>query len=255
MGPNRQTFRLLARILPISLCFLACTTAQSHSRLRLQRQGSQPRWEKIPWQAVETPWFGEGFPATEALEKQLQARLNQDLNGRALPEKKPLHLVLGRPRLDCEPGPKRWRCYAQVIVEMRGRRGQVALWAAEGLAWIELDGQPRSGQRPVLAHTLVTTAIQAIREGPQIRTKSSGSGPLALAIRAGSADPLADWFDELGAEGSTEARRVALWLAIGHLAKERHRLQIENTKPRSARETKARQLALDWLDELPDPAR
>lgn len=254
-GLNRKTFMFLARILPASLCFLACTTAQSHSRLRLQRQGIQPNWQNIPWRSVESPWFGAGFPGSTALAERVQSRLNQDLKAHELPEKKPLHLVLGRPRIDCERTQKRWRCYAQVIVEMRGRRGKMALWAAEGLAWLELDHRPRpEGQLP-MALSLVRTAIQSIREGPQVRPTASGAGPLALAIRDGKVDQLDDWFEELDGDRSTEARRIALWLAIGHLADKRHRPRIEIMKARSVRETKARQLALDWLDEIPDPGR
>ena len=50
------------------------------------------------------------------------------------------------------------------------------------------------------------------------------------------------------------SRRVALWLAIGHLATEEHRLRILSIQTGTQRETKARQLALDWLDEVVIPA-
>ena len=229
---------------------MACTTAQSQSRLRLQRQGSLPDWQKNPWIPVETPWLGEGFKDNKNLASALQKQLDQDLKVKSLPTTKPLHFILGRPRLACEPSPPRWRCYAQVIVEMRGRRGKQALWAAEGLAWVELDQIPPKHRRLSLARTLTTTAIGSIREGPQERPAARGSGPLAQAIQRGNPAALNQWLDELEQPQGLEAKRIALWLAVGHLAQGTHRSRIQAIKAKTPRETKARQLALDWLDEV-----
>ena len=247
---NTKAFGLLARILPISLGLLACTTPQSQSRLRLQRQGSQPDWQQHPWSTVAKPWLGESFSEPEGLAERLQARLNQDLEARNLPKNKKLHLVLGRPRIACDAVGKRWRCYSQVIVEMRGARGKRALWAAEGLAWLELDRPPPLDARNTLALGLVRAAIQSVREGPQSRPAGRWAGPLATAIQLGKPGTLDHWLVSLAGDESSEAQRVALWLAVGHLAEEKDRQRIEDVKARTPRENKARQLALDWLDEL-----
>ena len=93
-------------------------------------------------------------------------------------------------------------------------------------------------------------AIQSVQEGPQSRAAGHGSGPLATAIQQGAPGTLSGWLDRLAGDESNEAQRVALWLAVGHLAKEKDRERIERVEARTPREKKARQLALDWLDEL-----
>ena len=249
-----KTARFLARILPVVVVLNGCTVAQSQSRLRLQRHGSLPDWKKSPWVPTETPWLGEGFDDAKALAISLQDRLDQQLEVTELKESKPLHFVLGRPRVACKASPGSWRCYAQVIVEMRGKRGKRALWAAEGLAWVDLEQKPSKRQQRRLAYSLTWDAVRSVREGPQSRKKIRNSGSLAAAIERGSSTVVSDWLDELSQNEASESRRVALWLAIGHLATEEHRLRILSIQTGTQRETKARQLALDWLDEVVIPA-
>ena len=244
---------MLARILPITLTLVGCTTPQSHSRLRLQRQGSLPDWQKSPWKTVELPWLGDGFAKDDDLAHELRKHIDKELGASELPQVKPLHFVLGRPRVACEPSPPQWRCYAQVIVEMRGRSGKQALWAAEGFAWIDLENPPPPHRRLQLARRLVSAAILSVQEGDQERSIARGSSPIAQAIQRKDPGVVNDWLDELSQPSGLEAKRVALWLAVGHLAQRQHRDRIKDISTRSPREAKARQLALDWLDEVMGP--
>lgn len=246
----KKDLQCFARFLPVCLLLLACTTPSSQARVRLQRVGSLPDWQRTAWAPVQQPMLGEPFLAAEGLDEELRLWLEDRLRRPATDTLETKRLDLGRARLGCGPHANGYRCHAQLIVELHGKVGKRALWAGEGLAWVDLESKVSPRRLKPVATRLLEAALLALERGPQRRPAAAGRGPLAQALRRGDPKALKRWVAELSSPAANEDRRIALWLAIGHLARPEDKKRLEEISALSQREREARQLALDWLAEI-----
>jgi hypothetical protein len=244
-----ERFLLVAGLgLSLAVFNLACTTPTTHSR-QVFRRGQTADHPSAPW----WPAAGLRLEAPFAADPELGARLAATLTERLIPalgrsDNPPRRSRrIGKPRLACPPHGKGFRCYAQVFVEVLGRRGRTALWAREGVALLEVSERPEGARLRRLADALLGAAIDAALS-PEHERSARARGALGQSLARGDIAALPGWFEELSQADAVKDRRIALWLAFGHLADARWLPRLAPLSTHSPNEAEAKAWALAWID-------
>jgi hypothetical protein len=251
---HRPIPRLL--LIGIAAAFAAaCTTPSLHSR-QVLRRGQTGAHPNAPWWPADGVRLEVPFRAAQDLPRQLADLLEKRLSPAATEGHSPPRRSrrIGTPRLACHPHKKRFRCYAQVFVEVLGRNAKVALWAREGVATLEMDTPPGKGRRARVAKALLAAAIDAALAAPAL-PKTRPRGALGQAIDRGDTSNLPAWHEELRRPAGENSRRAALWLAFGHLADSSWLARLTPLATYSPEETEAKARAMAWIDAAGMPGR
>jgi hypothetical protein len=227
--------------LSFGLCLLlACTTPDSAGRL-LFRRGATDLPETLVWQE-----FSGQTNIDMASNEELLEQLKNLITARVIPIDTDAQrsLRLQSVIVGCRQKP-RAACACRVVVELLGSDQTTALRGMEGRAELAMaglaDAQGLQRALPTLFNHALRTALAADDKRPPAYSQ------MERAARRQDHQQFSAWADKLAQPGLSEARRIALWITLGHIGIHSDLPRLSKTAALSPGEALARQRALAWI--------